>query len=159
MSRVTHDTFTLERTFKATPARVWEAIANPDVKAKWFVGPAGWKLVERTSDIRVGGRERVAGAFPNGFTSVFDATYHDIVEGERLVYVYEMTVNGKKISTSLATFEVVADGATTRLVLTEHGAFYDDDEARRTYAPQGHALSRKTGTEGLLDQIAQLLAS
>jgi hypothetical protein len=35
----------------------------------------------------------------------FDATSYDIVPGERIVDVYEMRLDGRKISVSLATFE------------------------------------------------------
>ncbi|HSQ64069.1 MAG TPA: SRPBCC family protein [Polyangiaceae bacterium] len=158
MSQVIHDTFTIERTVAASPDRVFEALANPEMKAKWFAGPPSWKLVERTQDFRVGGHERVSGKFESGMTSVFDADYHDIVPNERVVYVYEMTVNGRKISTSLATFEIQKVGAKTKIVLTEQGAYYEDPDMAK-YAPQGQAASRREGTEGLMDRIAALFAS
>ncbi len=98
----------------------------------------------------------MSGTFPSGMTSVFDAQYFDIVANERVVYVYEMTVDGRKISTSLATFELVAaSGGKTKLVLTEQGAFYDDHDAKK-YAPQGQAASRLAGTNMLMNQLAAL---
>jgi uncharacterized protein YndB with AHSA1/START domain len=159
MSResVIHDTFTIERTFDAPPARVFEALADAEVKAKWFEGPPSWKLNERAFDFRVGGRERVSGTHAGGLTSVFDALYLDIVQGERVVYVYEMTVNGRKISTSLATFELSSAGGTTTLRLTEQGAYFEDPDMKR-YAPQGQAASRLEGTKALMDRFAALFA-
>ncbi len=157
MSKVIHDTFVIERTVDASAERVFEALANPEIKAKWFVGPASWEPGERTHDFRVGGHERVSGTHEGGITSVFDADYHDIVPSERVVYVYEMTVNGRKISTSLATFEIENVGSKTKLVLTEQGAYYEDPEMKK-YAPQGQAASRREGTEGLMDQLAALFA-
>lgn len=147
MSKVTHDTFTIDRTVDASPEGVFEALANPEIKAKWFAGPPGWKLIERTQDFRVGGHERVSGVHGNGITSVFDADYHDIVPNERVVYVYEMMVNGRKISTSLATFELVKAGGKTKIILTEQGAYFEDPEMKR-YAPEGQAKGRLEGTEG-----------
>src|ERR1700722_15683447 len=93
----THDTFTIERTFDASPDRVFEALANPEQKARWFVGPASWKLLERKSDFRVGGHERVSGKHAADMTSIFDAYYLDIVPNQRVVYAYEMTLNGRKV--------------------------------------------------------------
>jgi uncharacterized protein YndB with AHSA1/START domain len=154
----THDTFTIERTFDAPPDRVFEALANPEQKARWFVGPASWKLVERKHDFRVGGHERVSGIHEGGMASVFDAHYHDIVPNQRVVYAYEMTVNGRRISVSLATFELVAIGARTKVVLTEQGAFFHDPDLA-TYAPQGAAASRLEGTNGLMDRFAALFAT
>src|SRR4051812_7441479 len=152
-----HDTFTIERTLDAPPARVFEALANPEIKAKWFAGPPSWQENERTCDFRVGGRERLSGTHAGGLTSVFDAQYFDIVPNERVVYVYEMTVNARKISTSLATFELSAVGGKTKLRLTEQGAYFADPDMKK-YASEGQAASRLEGTKGLMDKIAALFA-
>jgi uncharacterized protein YndB with AHSA1/START domain len=154
---VTHDTFTLERTVNASPDRVFEALANPEKKAKWFVGPTDWKKGERRMDFKVGGREHVSGEHAGGVTSVFDAIYLDIVPSQRVVYVYEMTVNGRKISASLATFELVAEGAKTKIVLTEQGAYYEDPDIRK-YTDKTPHESRLHGTQSLMDQLAAQLA-
>lgn len=156
--RVIHDTFTLERTFDAPPERVFAALSDAAFKARWFSGPHdAWTEIERSFDFRVGGRERVAGRHAIGLTSIFDAVYFDIVPNERVVYAYEMTVNGRKISTSLATFEILPDGARTRLVLTEQGAYFADPEMDE-YAPNGPAASRVEGTKGLLDRMVAVVS-
>lgn len=157
MSKAVFDTFTVERTVDASADRVFQALANPEIKAKWFVGPTGWKQHERTQDFRIGGRERLSGTHASGMTSIFDAAYFDIVPNERIVYVYEMTVNGRKISTSLATFEIRREGSKTKIVLTEQGAYFEDP-AVGSYAPEGAAASRRHGTEGLMDQLAAVFA-
>jgi uncharacterized protein YndB with AHSA1/START domain len=38
-SRTANTTFTLERVYDATPARVFAAWADPAAKAVWFIGP------------------------------------------------------------------------------------------------------------------------
>lgn len=139
-----HGTFTLERTFDAPADRVFAALADPEKKARWFVGPPMCKETERTLDFRVGGRERYAADWASGMTTCFDATYLDIVPNERIIYAYEMHANGKKTSVSLTTFEIVAKGGKTKLVLTEQGAYFDDEKA--------HA-GREQGTNGLMDQL------
>lgn len=158
IQRATHDTFTIERTFNAPPDRVFHALANADQKAKWFAGPAPWKLVERTFDFRVGGQERVSGIHQGGMSSIFEARYHDIVPNRRVVYSYEMIVNGVRISVSLATFELEAVGAKTKLVLTEQGVYFEDEDTAK-YMPEGAATSRLRGTEGLMNQFQALFAS
>ena len=149
---IKHDTFTIERTLDASPERVFEALSKPEIKARWFVGPAEWKQNERRMDFRVGGTERLSGTHAGAITSVFDATYYDIVPNERVVYVYEMTVNGRKISTSLATFRIEPTGAAqTKLVLTEQGAYFDEH-------PQAGNESRRRGTEFLIDQLVAVVS-
>jgi uncharacterized protein YndB with AHSA1/START domain len=159
MNPLVFDTFTLERTLEASPARVYETLSVPEVKARWFAGPkTSWTEETRTMDFRVGGKERVGGRHESGMTSLFDAQYMDIVPGERVVYVYDMFVNGRKISTSLATFEVLPEGTKTRLRLTEQGVYFHDPDGKATYAPDGPHVSRRLGTEGLMDAIVASLA-
>ncbi len=144
-----HATFTLERTYDAPPARVFEAFADPAAKALWFSGaPGAWKELRRTFDFRVGGREQLAGAWTNGPVSAFDCVYQDIVPNERIVYSYDMRLDDKRISVSLATIELAPAGAGTRLTLTEQGVFLDDHD---------DAGSREKGTNMLLDQLSESL--
>ncbi|HEY2050610.1 MAG TPA: SRPBCC domain-containing protein [Caulobacteraceae bacterium] len=146
---VVHDSFTLERTYPAHRARVWAALTTAEGKSKWFVGPPGqWSLVERSMDIRAGGRERVVGKAETGRLTTFEATYLDVEERERLVYAYQMWLDDRKISVSLTTMELSETGEGTHLKITEQGAFLDgyDD-----------AGSREAGTGDLLDRIGKSL--
>jgi uncharacterized protein YndB with AHSA1/START domain len=103
---VVHGAFHLERSYDATPEQVFRALSDEAAKSRWFYGPEGWRLIERAMDFRVGGRERVKGGSEGGVTTTFDAIYHDIVPRERIVYTYEMHVDERKISVSLATLEI-----------------------------------------------------
>jgi uncharacterized protein YndB with AHSA1/START domain len=146
---VVHATFDLERAYDAPDARVWKALTDAEAKQKWFAGAAGrWTLIERRMDVRVGGREILKGRWEGGVVSTFDAIYHDVVPNERLVYAYQMLLDERKISVSLATLQLVAQGSRTTLKVTEQGAFLDgyDD-----------AGSRKRGTEALLDALGASL--
>jgi len=141
-----HDTFVIERTLSHPVSAVYKAFADIEAKARWFAGPdKQWKLLESQFDFRVGGSERLAGLWSDsGVVSRFDATYFDIQPEARIVYAYEMHLNDKKISVSLATIEFEAKGAGTKLTITEQGAFLDgyDD-----------AGSRKHGTGLLMDAM------
>jgi uncharacterized protein YndB with AHSA1/START domain len=147
---VAHGVFTIERNYDHPVQRVYDAFATEGGKAAWFAGDFGYAMTERSFDFRVGGTERLAGRWPSGTVSRFDARYFDIIPGERIVYAYEMHIDERKISVSLATVEFRAEGEGTRLTVTEQGAFLDgyDD-----------AGSREEGTRQLLERIAQALAS
>ncbi len=97
---VAHGIFTVERSYPSvTPQRVFDAFASIEGKNGWFTAPNElWEIAERTMDFRVGGRERLKGVWKSGRVTEFDATYFDIVHGERIVYVYEMHMDGRKIS-------------------------------------------------------------
>jgi uncharacterized protein YndB with AHSA1/START domain len=139
-----HDTFAIERTYDAPPERVFNAWADAEAKTRWFVGPDEWTQGRREFDFRVGGREHLSGGQPGGPVHSFDAIYQDIVPNERIVYTYDMHMDDKRISVSLATieFKPAADG--TRLILTEQGVFLDGAD---------YPAQRKQGTGGLLDQL------
>jgi uncharacterized protein YndB with AHSA1/START domain len=146
---VVHASFELQRTHDAPVARVWKALTDEKAKQKWFCGaPGRWELLERHMDVRVGGTERLKGRWQGGMVSAFDAVYHDAVPNERLVYSYTMHLDDKKISVSLATMQLKAEGAKTTLTVTEQGAFLDgyDD-----------AGSREQGTGPLLDALGASL--
>jgi hypothetical protein len=111
LSTVVHETFVIERTYDAPAKLVFEAWADPTLKARWFVGSgdalgAGYDL-----DFRVGGREAFRGGPPGGTVHTYESRYHDIV----------------------ATVEFGSVGSMTRLVLTEQGVFLDghDTAAQR----------------------------
>jgi uncharacterized protein YndB with AHSA1/START domain len=146
--KVTHSTFVVERTYPASPARVFAAFADPKIKDRWFAGPEEWRPDEREMDFRVGGRETSRGGPKGGPIHAFDALYYDIVPNERIVFAYDMHLDDLRISVSLATIELKPDGAGTRLVYTEQGAFLDgfDDPAGREH-----------GTGELLDQLGRVL--
>jgi uncharacterized protein YndB with AHSA1/START domain len=148
---ITHGTLTLERTYDAAPEDVFNAWADAKLKARWFVGPDGWTLTKRELDFRVGGREILHGKFTPGPDTLFTAWYHDIVPDTRIVYAYDMHLDGTYHSASLATveFQPVSEG--TRLVFTEQVAFLDG-----TDGTQG-TLSRERGSGGLLDQLGAFL--
>lgn len=149
---VTHGSFTLERTYEASPAQVFAAWADPDLKARWFIGPDDWMPVRRELDLRVGGQELLHGRFAkSGRETLFTARYHDIVAEERLVYVYDMRLAGRLHSTSLATVEMRLQGSRTQLIFTEQVAFLDG-----TDGPEGTA-SRERGTAAHLDRLGRHL--
>lgn len=146
---VIHDTFVIERTYPASPARVFAAWADPAIKSRWFGGPEEWGPSEFDLDFRIGGREISRGGPVGGPLHAYDARYYDIVSDERIVYAYDMHIDETRISVSVATVELKPAGAGTRLIFTEQGAYLD-----------GHDTSaeRRHGTGELLDALGVELA-
>ncbi len=145
---VVHAMFSVERTYAAPRSHVFKALTDPEAKARWFTGGAGYTQLARHMDVRPGGREHVQGRWETGVVSTFDAIYHDVVRNERVVYSYEMHLDDRKISVSLTTIELKPAGAGTRLLMTEQGAFLDGYE---------DAGSRERGSNALLDALGKSL--
>jgi uncharacterized protein YndB with AHSA1/START domain len=148
MSSVVNDTFSIERTYPASPARVFAAWATIDAKSHWFGNEEGIEPVgEHVLDFRPGGGERFS-AKAEGMLFDYDARYYDIVEDERIVWTYDMHMDGKRISVSLASVELFGEPGGTRLVMTEHGAYLDGLDTN---------AQRAEGTEQFLANLGRYL--
>src|SRR5690554_6471563 len=121
---VTHSTFVIERQYDASPARVFNAFADPEIKARWFGGPGDWAGPDTIFDFQIGGREYHSSEF-EGRVHTFEGRFSDIVPDQRIVFTYDMYVDGTRISVSLVSVEFKPLEMGTQLVLTEHGAFLD----------------------------------
>ncbi|PZV38379.1 SRPBCC family protein [Mesorhizobium kowhaii] len=145
---VVHSTFVIERSYPASPAKVYFALSNPAAKRRWFADPDNPMTHRHEMDFRVGGKEVNAGGPKDGPIHVFNAVYQDIVPDQRIVYSYEMLFGEARISVSLTTIELLAEGNGTRLVMTEQGAFLDGHDTPAT---------REHGTGELLDALGAVL--
>ena len=154
---VTHATFSLERDYPVSPARVFAAWADPAAKARWFAPSPG---ARHELDFRVGGREVAHGGPEGGPMMTFESIYRDIVPQQRIVYTSTMLAGDELITVSLTTVEFrPAEAGTpeagtpeagtpeagTRLVLTEQGTFLDGRE---------EPAWREHGTAAQLDALA-----
>ncbi len=143
---IAHGSFTVERTYRHTPSKVFQAWANPEFKRQWFGSPNPANPKEQM-DFRVGGREFNESEM-EGKTYTFDVTYRDIVPDNRIIYTYEMTMNGQRISVSLATIEFFPNEGGTRMVVKEDGAFLDGLDTHKI---------REDGTNYLIDLMGRWL--
>ena len=140
---VTHDTFVVERTYDASPARVFRAFADPAVKARWFGAAGDWSGPEMVFEFHVGGREYHR-SMMDGRLYTLESRFWDIVPNERIMFAYDMHVDDVRISVSLGTVELKPAGSGTRLVYTEQGAYLDGFDA---------PVSRSSGTGELFDAL------
>ena len=141
----THSTFVIERKYDASPARVFAAWADVNAKGQWF-GPGGER--EHELEFREGGHEHFDAAVEDAVYS-YDALYEDIVRDERVVYTYNMLRDGVRMSVSVTTVELLANGDRTHLRYTEQGVFLDGEDRPEL---------REHGTKELLDKLGETLA-
>lgn len=154
-SSVIHDTFTIERSYPATPSRVFAAFASTEAKNIWGdtgeLEPADGQAGVAEFDFQAGGRERF-GFKMQGLTYRYDARYYDIVPDQRIVYAYEMYANDARISVSVATIEFSKNADGTRLTWTEQGTYLDGIDG------PGAPSLRQEGTTEMLDGLGRYLA-
>lgn len=142
---VTHASFTIERSYTASPARVFAAFADPAQKRRWLAEGEGWEVEQFDVDFRVGGHERGRFRYQGGPPITNDTVYQIIQPDERIILAYAMTIDGAPLSGSLLTIEFVPEGSGTRLVFTEQGAYLDGKDG---------PVHREEGSRELLEKLA-----
>lgn len=137
---VKHATFVVERTYAASPERVFGVWSDPAAKAKWFSKP-------EIFEFRVGGREYSRGGPPEGPIFTFDASYQELVPDQRIVYTYTLDMGDTRVSVSITTVELIQVEGATKLIFTEQGTFFDGYDT-----PE----AREHGTGIMLDALGKL---
>jgi uncharacterized protein YndB with AHSA1/START domain len=140
-----HNTFAIERNYDASPARVFNAWADPVAKAEWF----GNSAATHRLDFRVGGEESNTGGPPGGPVYVYRARIAEIVPNQRIVSTYAMDMDGTLISVSVATIELTPAGSGTRLKYTEQAVYLDGHD---------NAAQREQGCREILEGLGAYLA-
>jgi uncharacterized protein YndB with AHSA1/START domain len=143
-----HATFVIERTYPAPVEAVWHALSDNDARDQWFSTESAFHADEKSHEFRVGGHGSEEGQWHGGPRSRFQSTYTDIVDRQRIVFTYDMWVDGQHMSTSLTTIALEPNGGQTRLTYTEQGVHFDGLDS-----PAG----REAGSAGLLDQLGAYL--
>ncbi len=146
---VTHSTFVIERNYPTPPERVFAAFADPAKKRRWFAEGEGFPVRQFEMDFRVGGTEHSRFNMKDGTPIANDTSYHDIEPNRRIVFAYTMSVAGRRISTSLATIELLPTDKGTNFVFTEQAAFYEGSDGPKI---------RQEGWSKLFEQLEQELA-
>ena len=120
-----HDTIVLTREYRASPARVFQAFADPDARARWGAPSPTVALVLDQTSFEVGGLDVSRCGSKDDLRYHIEARYLDIVEAERIVYSETVSERSARFSAALITiaFETIETG--TRLILTAQLAAFD----------------------------------
>lgn len=149
MSGIEHTTFVVERDLPARPAHAFRFWAEKALKRRWNDCHPDWTVLEDRLDFRLGGTEAMVWRTGEGVEQTFTALYLDIVAAARIIYAFEMSSAGSRVSASLASIELRAAGAGTRMVYTEQMAFLAGAEAMQ---------QRISGTGSGFDRLMDTLA-
>jgi uncharacterized protein YndB with AHSA1/START domain len=146
----THATFIIARTYPVPVNEVWHALSDSDARSQWFGGGSAFDVHDQSHEFHVGGHAVEDGQWHGGPRSRFVSTYTDIVDQQRMVFTYDMWIDGQHISTSLTTIVLEREDDGTRLTYTEQGVHLDGLDT---------VEGREEGTGGLLDNLGAFLAA
>lgn len=150
---VIHNTFVVERSYPKSPEKVFAAFSDLAKKSRWYADRDSTNSQEFTMDFRVGGVERLQyklkpGTPVAGMTLVNEGRFEDIVPNQRIVTSSTMDLEGKRISVSLVTIELVPTAKGTDLICTHQGTFFENS---------GGPEMRKEGWRKLLERLGDEL--
>lgn len=151
--KVIHSTFTVERTFPKPPQTVFAALSDPAKLRRWFVGGDQNDVEEFSVDFRVGGEERLRYRLKGGPVAGKEIAnfgrFQEIVPNERIVVARTIALEGKCLSASQVTFELLPAKDGTDLICTNQGAYFE--------MPDGPRMI-EAGWRTLMDKLAAELA-
>ena len=130
---------TLVRKIKASPAKVWAAITQPEQMLKWW-GPDAGPTLRVDADVRPGGRFSVVFRTMDGIERNPTGIYREVLPEKRLVFTWDLP--GAPEPETLVTFALRPIETGTELTLTHQ---HLPDEAARA--------SHEKGWCGLLDKL------
>ncbi len=78
----------------APPERVFEAITDPTQLSKWWGQPSLYRITQRTSDVRPGGKWSSAGVGADGTKFSVEGEYLEVDPPRRLVHTWTASYMG-----------------------------------------------------------------
>lgn len=147
---IEHTTFVIERELPGSPRHAFRFWSDPDLKQRWAGCHADWTVLDERFDFRAGGAEVKRWRTPEGDELTFHAHYLDIVPERRIIYAYEMSFKGERLSASLVTIELMPSKTLTRMKFTEQAVFLMGGAARE---------QRVMGTEQGFDRLLEAVAA
>lgn len=148
--QIEHTTFVIERELPGSPRHAFRFWAEPKLKERWTGCHPDWTVLEEKFDFRAGGSEVKRWRTPEGDELTFHAFYLDVAAEQRIIYAYEMSFKGERLSASLVTVELTPSAARTRMTFTEQAAFLGGGGTR-----QQRVMGTEEGFERLIRVIAE----
>lgn len=130
---MTHETMrhraeTMERTYAASPARVFRAWEDPEIRRAWGSPSQDVQIRNEAADFRVGGEDVQLCMAGEKVVARVVGRYLDIVANARIVYSEAISEGYTLLGVSLVSAEFIAAGSGTRLVLTLQTAAVDGSD-------------------------------
>jgi uncharacterized protein YndB with AHSA1/START domain len=131
---------TLVRRIKASPAKVFAALTQPELMVQWW-GPDAGPTLSAEADVRPGGRFNIVFQLTNGDVHSPTGVYKEVIPGKKLVLTWQWREMPEHESLVTFLLEPI-DGGTELTLIHEQ---LPDQETRK---------SHEAGWNGLLDKLA-----
>ena len=117
-TRTLHDTITLERTYNASPARVFAAWESVEARLRWSIPFPEAGAAYDQAEFRVGGLDIMRCGAKDDMRFLAHVRYLEILPGRRIVMAERIAEDGTSRAASLITIEFEAAGKLTKQTVT-----------------------------------------
>jgi uncharacterized protein YndB with AHSA1/START domain len=147
MTPIAHATLIMERTYNASPERVFAAWENLDARIRWSAPAPHITIRYEAADFREGGRDVSRCIEPGNADYVAIVHYLDIARDARIVFAEAVSHGNTRVSAALISVELTPAGAGARLSLTMQIASFDGSKMEDGYQFGWNAALDNLGKE------------
>jgi len=133
MTTIAHATLVIERTYEASPQRVFNAWADVEARKRWGAPAENIRIEYEEADFREGGRDVSRCIEPGAEDYLAQVSYIDIKRDRRIAFVEDISHGKRRVSAALVSVEFTPKGAATLLVLTLQIASFDGAAMEQGY--------------------------
>lgn len=150
MIPITHATIVMERTYNASPKRVFAAWEDKEARERWQAPDETIIIKYEQSNFRQGGTDLARCIEQDGAEFLATVHYLDIRRDESIVFSEAVAQGNSNVSAALLCVELFSVGEGTRQVVTMQIAAFDNSGMEKGY---------EHGWGMALDNIAKEFAS
>lgn len=133
MTPIAHATIVMERTYRASPTRVFAAWEDKEARERWQAPDETIRIKYEESHFGRGGRDVVRCIEQGGAEFLATVHYLDIRGGERIVFTEAVAQGAANLSASLISVELYPVSEGTRQLVTMQIASFDDSGMDKGY--------------------------
>lgn len=133
VTTIAHATIVMERTYNASPQRVFAAWSDVEARKRWSAPAADIRIEYEQANFREGGRDLSRCIEPGNDDYVADVRYIDIKRDQRIAFVEDIAHGNRRVSAALISMELTPKGVATHLSLTMQIASFDDADMEKGY--------------------------
>jgi uncharacterized protein YndB with AHSA1/START domain len=133
MKPIAHATIVMERTYKASPTRVFAAWQNKEARERWQAPDETIRIQFEHMDFREGGRDVARCIEADGAEFLATVYYLDIRRDQSIVFSENVAQGNANVSAALICVELYPVGNSTRQLVTMQIASFDESGMEKGY--------------------------
>lgn len=138
-----------DRTYPISPDRLWHLLIDPDMRCAWGAPSEDHILHIETADVREGGSDRHRCGPKDAPEFFVNTQWHRLMAPELACFTETLDFEGARVSASLVSYAIRADGTGCSLAIDVYVASFDGPDM---------IAEHEAGWTGALERLPKLFA-